>query len=121
MGISPRNYSPHIAESERCVSLLLVSIVLFFFDVSVSYRIYYMYHGFLVYMVNIRPSHLNIGPRLRLGPISRRSGLIFAIYPSNTWYTCIYYLSYSNIGIMMTYISSDYMYVIVLFSNKDHF
>ena len=42
---------PHIAESVRCVSLLLVSIVLFFFDVSVSYRIYYMYHGFSVYMI----------------------------------------------------------------------
>ena len=52
MGVSPRNYLPHIAESVRCVRLLLVSIVLFF-DVSVSYRMYYMYHGFLVYMVNI--------------------------------------------------------------------
>ena len=90
MGVSPRNYSPHIAESVRCVSLLLVSIVLFFFDVSVSYRIYYMYHGFSVYMVNIRPLHLDIGPRLRLRPISRCSSLIFAIYPSKPWY--IYYI-----------------------------
>ena len=79
-----------IAESVSCVSLLLVSIVLFFFDVSVSYRIYYMYHGFSVYMANIRPSHLNIGPRLSLGPISQCSGLIFAIYPSKPWY--IYYI-----------------------------
>ena len=90
MGVSPGNYSPHIAESVRCVSLLLVSIVLFFFDVSVSYRIYYMYHGFSVYMVNIRPLHLDIGPWLCLGPISRCSGLIFTIYPSKPWY--IYYI-----------------------------
>ena len=89
MGVSPRNYLPHIAESVRSVSLLVVSIVLFF-DVSVSYRIYYMYHGFSVYMVNIRLSHLDIGPRLSLGPISRCSGLIFAIYPSKPWY--IYYI-----------------------------
>ena len=71
---------PHIAESVSCGSLLLVPIVLFFFDVSVRYRIYYMYHGFSVYMANIRPSHLDIGPRLRLRPISRCSCLIFAIH-----------------------------------------
>ena len=99
MGVSPRNYSPHIAESVRCVSLLLVSIVLFFFDVSVSYRIYYMYHGFSVYMANIRPEHRDIGPRRSRGPISRCEGLIFAIYPSKPWY--IYYI-YREKSIPMT-------------------
>ena len=76
MGVSPRNYLPHIAESVKCVSLLLVSIVLFF-DVSVSYRIYYMYHGFEGYMANIRPEHRDIGTRRSRGPISRCEGLIY--------------------------------------------
>ena len=31
-------------------------------------------------------SHLDIGPRLRLGPISRCLGLIFAIYTEKPWY-----------------------------------
>ena len=87
MGVSPRNYSPRIAEIVRCVSLLFVSIVLFFFDVSVSYRIYYMYHGFSVYM-DPRTSILAlgfasgqyIGARVLYSPYIPRSHGIYITY-----------------------------------------
>ena len=59
-------------------------------DISVSYRIYYMYHVFSGNMANIQPSPLDISPRLRLGLISLGSGCIFAICPSKPWY--IYYI-----------------------------
>ena len=45
------------------------------FDVTVSYGTYYMYHVFSECISNMRPSPLDICPRLRLGQISRGSGL----------------------------------------------
>ena len=49
-----------------------------------------MYHVFSVCISNMRPSPLDICPRLRLGQISRGLGLILLIHTSKPWY--IYYI-----------------------------
>ena len=74
------------------------------FDVTVSYGIYYMYHVFSVCISNMRPSPLDICPRLRLGQISRGLGLILLIHTSKPWY--IYYINLvcRNDAIIMQYI-----------------
>ena len=77
------------------VHIYIYAIYTYIYIYIYTYIYIYIYHGFKGYMENIRPSHLDIGPRLRLGPISRCSGLIFSIYTEKPWYITTYNIFYS--------------------------